>query len=89
MNDEFLSADIFRVNSSAGPVRGELRADPPVSARSPAESAERSAESAGKLFWRKFAGSARNRAESARIRAKPRRKVFRRANSPKLPGIWT
>ena len=77
MKDKFLSADIFRVNSSAsspwGPRRSaRIRAE---SAGRSAESAGRSAESAGKLFWRKFAGTGRNRAESARIRAEPRRKV--------------
>ena len=46
--------------------------------------AGRSAESAGKYCWRKFAGSARNRADSARIRANSRRKFFRRANSLKV-----
>ena len=40
--------------------------------------AGRSAESAGNNFWRKFSGSAWNRADSA---ANPRRKFFRRANS--------
>ena len=65
MNDKFLSADIFRVNSSAS-----SRRTPRGSARFRAESggvrrtfAGRSAESAGKLFWRKFAGSAQNRVE--------------------------
>ena len=86
MKDKFLSADIFRMNSSAS-----LRRTPRGSARFRTESggvrrtfAGRSAMSAGKLFWRKFAGSARNRAESAQIRAEPWQKVFRRANSPKI-----
>ena len=40
MKDKFLSADIFRVNSSASSRRTPR--DSPLSARSPAESAERS-----------------------------------------------
>ena len=74
MYDKFLSADIFRVNSSAS-----SRRTPRGSARIRADSAGvrrtfagRSAESARKKCWRKFAGSARNRAESARFRADSR-----------------
>ena len=60
---------------------------PRGSARIRADSAEvcrtfagRSAEFAEKYFWGKFAGSAWNRADSARIRVNSPRKFFRRAN---------
>ena len=74
MLGRFLSADIYRVNSSASSPRS-----PRGSARIRAESAGvrrtfagRSAESAEKYFWWTSGGSARNRAESARIRADSR-----------------
>ena len=88
MYDKFLSADIFRVNSSGlPPVRGGLRADPPVSARSPPVSAERSPDVRRSPPENNFGGSSpdprgtgRSPRVSARIRAEPRRKVLRRAN---------
>ena len=76
MLGRFLSADIFRVNSSAS------------SPRSPPESAERSPDvrrSPPKIFFggrpADPRGTGRSPRVSARIRANPRRKFFRRASS--------
>ena len=72
------------ISSELRRTSGGLRRTPPESARIRAEFGEVRRTFAGKFFWRKFGRSARNRAESARIRADSHvsaRKVFRRAYS--------